>query len=334
MRQYDGSFQNKIITRVFLTIVVPAFLLLVAFYAAWNAYVRARMVQDVAHSTAAAAERIESDMAAYDDLLGSLGKDPALGAAFLGESAETEAVFRRIYSVIRERRVAAVVRGVGADGRRVFSTFGYPDAGEEADPEWGFFGIMNGAPGEVTGYRRSLRFGGTRLTEYSLGVPVLGADGDAVGYIMADLSFRGSQDPLSEKGNGVTSAFVLTDGFDRIVVSDAEGVGDEFGKFSIPGGGGETRIGGARYAYARVELPRHRLRAYGLASMEFILSSFRFGLSTISVIIALFTAVFALILRRSVKRLTRPIREILAVMREVSRGDFSARLEVKIRGRA
>jgi HAMP domain-containing protein len=88
-------------------------------------------------------------------------------------------------------------------------------------------------------------------------------------------------------------------------------------------------IGGSRYAYAHVELPRHRLQAYGLASIEFIISSFHFGLYTIFVIIALFSIVFALILARSVRRLTRPMRGILAVMRKVSRGDFSARLEVR-----
>jgi two-component system, sensor histidine kinase YesM len=330
MRRYGGSFQKKILARVFFAVVVPAFLLLLVFYVAWNAYVRKRIVQDVASSTATIAERIESDLVAYDDLLGRLESDPAVVTSLREKGAEADlhTVFHDIYDITKDRRVSAVIRGVGADGSPIFSTFGQPDSDEEMDPQWGFFGAMNRATGKVAAYRRSLRFGGTLQTEYSLGISVAGADGKTVGFLMADLSFTGSPEPLSEKGNGVTSAFMLTDEFDRIVAAYDEVSRDAFGRFIISGSGGEKEIDGVRYAYARVDLPRHLLKAYGLTSMDFILSSFRFGLYTISVIVVLFSAVFALVLRRSVQNLTRPMHEILAVMREVSRGDFSARLEV------
>ncbi len=332
MGRYGRSFHAKILTRVSLTIVIPAFLLLVACYVAWNAYVRARIAQEVARTTNAVAERIESDIAAYDEILESLAANPAVRRFFLdaGARADATAVFQGVYPRMNNRRVKAILRGVGADGRRSFSSYGRPDAapGEEIDPDWGFFGVMNDARGRVTGYRRSLRFGRALQTEYSLGVSMAGENGKTAGYLMADLSFKDAQSPLSDKANAVTVALVLTDEFDRIVAAYADVSDDVFGRFFLPAGGGEIEISGLKYAYARAELPRHRLQAYGLASLQFIVSSFRFGLVTICVIIALFSAVFALILARSVRRLTRPIAEILSVMRKVSRGDFSARLEV------
>lgn len=333
MGRYGRSFHARLLTRVFLTIVVPAFLLLVICYMGWNAYVRARITQEVATSTRAAARRIESDMAAYDGILEELAADPAVLALFMDAGARTDstAMFGDIYARINNRRVTAVLRGVGVDGGRRFSTYGSPDAGpdEDTDPDWGFFGVMNGAPGAVAGYRRLLRFGGIRETEFSLGISVAGPDGKTVGYVMADLSFKDAQNPISDKGNAVTAAFVITDEFDRIVAANAEVSEDAFGHFRLDGEGGETLIGELNYAYARVELPRHGLYVSCLTSLQFIISSYNFGLVTICVIIALFSAVFALTLARSVRRLTRPISEILDVMRKVSRGDFSARLEVR-----
>lgn len=332
MGPYGHSLRVKILKSVFLTVVLPAFVLLLSFYVAWNAYVRERIRRDVARSTHAIAARIESDLDAYDGLMRRLGAEREIIGAYSGDrppSAFSEAM-REIYALIKERRIKAVVSGIAPDGDRIFGTTGRfvaTDAGA-LEPEWGLYGLMNRDPAAVVGYQRTMRYGGIIQTDYSLGISVVGAEGRVVGYLTADLSFHNWQDLSSDRGEGVTGHFILTNEFDRVVASyDGSPLGP-FDRFAIAGKDGEVRLGGTTYAFARREVGRHGLSVYGLASIEFIISSFRFGLYTIGVILLLFSCVFAVVLSRSVKRMTRPMHDILLTMGKVSQGDFTARLEV------
>jgi two-component system sensor histidine kinase YesM len=200
------------------------------------------------------------------------------------------------------------------------------DDGDGIELDWGLYGLMRRAPGSVIGYQRSMHYGKASRTDYSLGTAVTGQDGRVIGYLVADLSFQDS--PRLSSGGGVTGRFVITNEFDRVVASYAGSSLGAFDRFAIPGEGGEAEVEGGSCAFARREAGLHGLTVYGLASVEFILSSFRFGLYTIGVIIVLFAIVFAVVLARSVKRLTRPMHDILATMEKVSQGDFTARLDV------
>jgi two-component system sensor histidine kinase YesM len=330
MGRYSHTLRVKILKSVFLTVVIPAFFLMVSFYIAWNAYVRVRIVRDVERSTQTISERIASDLAAFDLLMERLRADRRVIAAFSGGrgSPDFSGAMRDIYTMMKDRRVKAVLGGIRSDGRRLFSTMGPPADDEDIGQDWGLYGLMRGNPGSVVGYQRTMRYGKIIQTDYSLGTVVIGAEGRIVGYLTADLSFRNSQDLPSERADGVTGRFILTNEFDRIVTAyDGSSIGP-FDRFSIAGEDGETDIGGSRFAFARREVGRHGLFVYGLTSIEFIKSSFRFGLYTIGVILTLFSGVFALVLARSVKRMTRPMYDILGTMGKVSQGDFSARLDV------
>lgn len=332
MGRYSRTLRMKILKSVFLTVALPAFALMISFYVAWNFYVRGKIVKDLALSTTAISRSLDSDLGAYDALLRRLGSEKGLVQAFSagGKGQDLSETMRSIYEVMGNMRVSAVVRGVGADGRLLFSTMGRPpDEGEEAfEPEWGIYELMGRSPSSVVGYRRSLSYGKMARTDYSLGKAVVGPDGLAVGYLIADLSLQGSKALSLGRGDGVTARFVLTDKFDRVVTSYDGSSLKAFDRFSIRGTEGETGIGGGRHAFARREVGIHGLAVYGLASIEFILSSFRFGLYTIGVILLLFTAVFAVVLARSVRRMTRPMYDILSTMGKVSQGDFGARLDV------
>lgn len=331
MGRYSSTLRVKILKSVFLTVALPALILMLSFYVAWNAYVRVRIVRDVARSAQTIAWRISSDLAAYDSILERLRSDRKVIAAFSGSGPaphDFSDAMRDIYAMMKDRRVKAVVSGVRPDGERLFGTMGRPADGEDPRADWGLYGLMRREPGSVVGYQRPMRYGEMVQTDYSLGAAVVGAEGRIVGFITADLAFRDSQDLSAERGDGVTGRFILTNEFDRIVAAyDGSAIGP-FDRFSIGGADGETEVGGSRFAFGRREVGRHGLSVYGLASIEFIVSSFRFGLYTIGVIIVLFSAVFALVLARSVRRMTRPMYDILATMGKVSQGDFSARLDV------
>jgi two-component system, sensor histidine kinase YesM len=332
MRRYGRTLQVKILRSVLLTVVVPAFLVLAAFYFAWHTYVRTRIAGDLARSTDAVAERIAADLVGYQGLLEELSRSAVVRAAFegVGSPEDLSGVVQDVYQRMKDRRIRAVVSAVGSDGMGSFSTFGdrsVSAAGVE-EPEWGLFGLMNGSPGTVVGYPRALRHGTALQTDYSLGVAVSGRSGRAIGYLLADLSFLEAQDPLPRSTGGIAGLLVLTDGVDRVVAAYHGNALQPFERFAIAGRSGEIEIVGIRYAYARAELGRQGLKAYGLASIESLVSSFRFGLYTIGLVLVLFSAVFSLILVRSVRRLTRPLRDTLAVVQKVSRGDFTARLEV------
>lgn len=331
MGRYSRTLRMKILKSVFLTVALPAFALMISFYVAWNFYVRGRIVKDLARSTAAIAGSIGSDLGAYDGMLRRLGSEEGLVRALSKKvgQADLAATMRAIYAVMGDRKVTAVVRGIGADGTVLFSTLDRrPDDDESFDPHWGLYGLMGARPASVVGYQRSMGYGKLARTDYSLGKAVLGPDGFVVGYLIADLSLQESKDLSLESGDGVTARFILTNEFDRVVASYDGSSLKAFDRFSIRGAEGETGIEGSRHAFARRDVGLHGLAVYGLASIEFIISSFRFGLYTIGVIIALFTAVFAIVLARSVRRMTRPMYDILSTMGKVSQGDFGARLDV------
>jgi two-component system sensor histidine kinase YesM len=329
MGRFSRTLRVKILRSVFLTVVLPASLLMVSLFVAWNAYVRERIVRDVARSTEAIAGRIASDLAAYDGLLERLRSDPAVAAALSapGSRAAPE-VTAEIYAAMRGRSVKAALRGERADGSAAFDTMGEPGGSGPFDPSWGLHGLVRSQPASVTGYLRTTRYGELFQADYSLGTAVLGADGRIAGYLTADIALGGTQSPSQGQGERVTGRFVITNEFDRVVAAyDGSSFGP-FDRFALSGSGGEAAIDGSRFAYARREVGRHGLAVYGLASIEFIASSFRFGLYTIGVVLGLFAAVFALVMTRSVRRLTRPMYDILATMGRVSQGDFSARLDV------
>jgi two-component system, sensor histidine kinase YesM len=322
----------KILKSVFLTVALPSFALMISFYVAWNFYVRGRIVKDLARSTTAIAGSIGSDLGVYDGMLRRLSSEKGLVRVFSegGDRADLSATMRAIYAVMGDRKVTAVVRGIRADGQVLFSTLDRrPEDDDEAfDPQWGLYGLMERRPASVVGYRRSMGYGKMARTDYSLGKAVVGPDGLIVGYLIADLALQESKDLSLASGDGVTARFILTDEFDRVVASYDGSSLKAFDRFAIRGAEGETGIEGSRHAFARRNVGLHGLAVYGLASIEFILSSFRFGLYTIGVIILLFTAVFAIVLARSVRRMTRPMYDILSTMGKVSQGDFGARLDV------
>jgi two-component system sensor histidine kinase YesM len=339
MGRYSRTLRTKILKSVSLTVALPSLVLILAFYVAWNGYVRARIVRDVARSTEAMAGRIGAELAAYDTMLEGLRSDPGLISAFAraagsGQGGATPAAFsgvmREIYALMKDRRIKAVVRGIGADGRQLFSTMGMPAEGDD-DPlegDWGLYGLMRREAGRVVGYQRLMRYGKVLQADWSLGVAVTDAEGRLVGYLSADLALRNSQDLGPGQGDGVTGRFIVTNEFDRVVAAyDGSAMG-AFDRFAIPGSDGETSLAGTRYAFARRDTGRHSLSVYGLTSIEFIIASFRFGLYTIGVLLLLFSSVFFLVLTRSVRRMTKPMYDILATMGKVSQGDFSARLDV------
>ncbi len=351
MGRYSHTLRVKILKSVFLTVALPAFILMLSLYFAWNLYVRERIVRDLAHSTRTIAGRIASDLEAYDGIMDRLRSEREIIEAFTrsaidragpggtrygegenrdGGSRDVPGAMREIYAMMKDRRIKAVVNGLDAEGQRVFGTMGLPaDLDEEGGGlDWGLFGLMRRDPGKVVAYQRAMRYGKIVQTDFSLGVSVEGRDGRRLGYLTADLSFRDSQDLSSEGKDGVTGRFILTNGFDRVVAAYDGSSIVPFNRFSIPGKDGETALEGTRYAFARAAVGRHGLSVYGLASIEFIISSFCFGLYTIAVILVLFSAVFAFVLARSVRRMTRPMHEILVAMGKVSQGDFTARLDV------
>jgi two-component system, sensor histidine kinase YesM len=187
---------------------------------------------------------------------------------------------------------------------------------------------MSARPGRPVGCRRSMRYGDAVRTGFSLGISVTGPAGGIVGYLTADLALEDWQERPAPRVEGVTGRFILTDEFDRVVASyDGSSIAP-FDRFAIGGAGGVARLDGATCVYSRREAGAHGLSVYGVASIELIVSSFKFGLYTIGVVMALFCAVFAVVLYRSVSRMTRPMSGILLTMEKVSQGDFSARLDV------
>lgn len=332
MRRYRRTLRVKILKSVLLTVALPSFVLVVSFYVAWNAYVRKQIARDVARSTATIAERIATDLAAYDRILECLRSEKQV-IDFLstaGGASSLSEVMREIYPMMKALRIKAVIRGISADGRRSFSTMGQPVDSEDDSVEldWGIYGFMRREPGSIVGYQRSMRYGTIVQTDYSLGASAVGPVGRIVGYLTTDLSLHNSQYLSSEQGDGVTGRFIVTNEFDRVVSAYDDSSVGPFDRFSIAGVDGETAIGGAKYMFARREIGHHGLTVYGLTSIESIISSFRFGLYTIGVIMVLFSGVSALVLARSVRGMTRPMYDIMATMAKVSQGDFSARLDV------
>jgi two-component system, sensor histidine kinase YesM len=332
MRPYGRSLRVKILKSVFLTVVLPAFLVIVAFYVAWNMYVRARIEDDVSRSTESIARAIAGDLEAYDGLLARLASDGAVVAAFSrprGTPGPAQAM-REIYSLLRERRIKAVVGAVDREGRWLFGTMGRPaeEDGKDAESGWGLYGLMSGNPGRLAGCRKSMRYGDALRTGFSLGLAVPGPAGGIVGYLTADLALDDWQEQPAPRVEGVTGRFILTDEFDRVVASYDGSSIVPFDRFAMGGAGGVASLGGATCVYARRDAGGYGLSVYGIASIELIVSSFKFGLYTIGVVVALFCGVFAVVLYRSVGRMTLPMSAILRTMEKVSQGDFSARLDM------
>lgn len=332
MRKYSSTLQVKLLKSAFLTVALPAFVLLVAFYVAWSAYVRARIARDLERTTSVIARRIADDLGEYETVLSRLAADPTIRESFF--VTPSEASFSRalgeIYASLKGHGTKAVFRGIDGKGRVAFGTFeGEEVADEEGfDPTWGFFGLMGDRTGRVVGYQRALKYGKVLQTDYSIGAAIADGLGGIAGYVTADLSFLASRDPASKREGGPPGPLVLTNGLDRVVASYNGSAAQPFERFALGGEKGEVTLGDARYAYVRADLGRQGLRAYGLASVEALVSSFRSGLYSMGAIIAVSAAVFALSLARSIGRITRPVREMMSTMRKVSRGDFSARLEV------
>jgi two-component system, sensor histidine kinase YesM len=332
MRPYGRSLRVKILKSVFLTVVLPAFLVIVAFYVAWNMYVRERIEDDMSRSTESIARAIGGDLEAYDSLLVRLASERAVVAAFSSPRGTPgpASAMREIYALLQARRIKAVVGAVDSEGRWLFGTMGRPaeEDGKDAESGWGLYGLMSENPGRPVSCRRSMRYGKAVRTGFSLGLSVLDSGGGIIGYLTADLALEDWQEQSIERVEGVTGRFILTDEFDRVVASYDGSSIVPFDRFAIGGAGGVARLGGATYVYARRPAGGHGLSVYGLASIELIVSSFKFGLYTIGVVMALFCCVFAVVLYRSVSRMTRPISGILLTMEKVSQGDFSARLDV------
>lgn len=326
-----NTLQRKIILRAVLFIMAPAFLFMLAFFILWNRHLESSIVAGIDRSTRSLAELVRLDLERHETLLKELRADPRVRALLVDvPGTRQEELLADIYQRLKGMGSSAVINGVSLDGRQGFSTYRLPEAYRTEAPlaEWGLFHLMQQSPGEVAALRQSQSYSRELETDYALGLVVTDERGRVIGYLMADLPFSRTVEQL-ETVSRVQMVFALSDRFDRVVFSQERRLVDAFQRLKHTEGEIETSLDGVRYHISRHPVGKHDLTALGIGDIEHVRSSFFMGLLTISSIILLSSIGMVSMLFLSVRRLIKPLRDMLGTMEAVSRGNLGARIDIR-----